>query len=139
SFTHSCATANCTDPAITHSLGVKPTAVIMWTNGKTNSSVTAHYMWSYGLYDAATTRFDNAASQNGVGTNSGAQASRREGNTALVQVLQGTTGSGTVLAEAVLNSWSTTDFAVRWPTNNGVAYVVHYLLIGGSAGSEQVL
>jgi hypothetical protein len=84
----------------------------------------------------AGTWMDAAGSQNAVAGNS--QASRYNWN-AFLQILQGTTTTGTVLAQANFTSWSTTDFKITWTTNNNVQYVIHYLLIGGATVSAQVV
>jgi hypothetical protein len=130
-----CTTLNCVD-IVSHSMGVQPVALILWTNGKTGTTFTANYMWGFGVTDGTNSRQASAGSQNNVGSNAGSQASRR-GNSSVLQILQGTTSSGTVLAEATFTSWSSSDFRITWGTNNGGAYVYHYILIGGSAVSVQ--
>jgi len=130
-----CTTANC-QSVVTHNLGVVPNAMILWTNGKTGTTFTANYMWGFGMTDGTNSWSAGAGSQNNVGTT--APVSRRDWNS-VIQVLQGTTSSGTVLSEASFTSWTSTQFTITWGTNGGTAYTIHYVLIGGASVSAQVL
>jgi len=130
-----CTTANC-QSVVTHNLGVVPSAMILWTDGKTGTTFTAHFLWGFGMTDGTNSWSWGAGSQNNVSTAS--LASRRNWNSVL-HLIQGTNGTGTVISEASFTSWTSTQFTITWTTNGGTAYTVHYLLIGGASVSAQVV
>ncbi len=136
--------SGCPTNVVTHNLGVTPKAMILWTNGKLaagNNTFGASYNWGFGMTDgtAAGSWVISAGSVNGVGTNAQSQASRRVWNKA-IQLITGTTSAGgTLVAEADFTSWTTTQFTITWTTNDTSAYVIHYLIIGGTGVSAQVL
>jgi hypothetical protein len=114
---------------VTHNLGVTPNALILWTNGNTNESFAGSFNFSIGMTDGTTSYSTAAASQDNVTTSS---ASRRMAAKALTIVQWG----AVTLAEADLQSWDTSNFTLNWTTNNGTAYVIHYLIIGGDVSAK---
>ncbi len=119
---------------ITHGLGTTPRAVILWTNGKTNETVSASHLFAFGMSDGTTSYAIAAASENDA-AGSRSNASRRIANKALTIVQWGEQ----LLAEADLQSWTATTLTLNWTTNNGSAYVVHYLVVGGNGVSAKVV
>ncbi|MEO8521297.1 MAG: hypothetical protein ABI603_08040, partial [Acidobacteriota bacterium] len=133
SFTKSTGGAPATQ-VIAHGLGSVPNAIILWTDGQTNSTFTnASYLFGYGMTDGTTSRSIGAASQTAQTATS--NSSTRMANKALTLVQWGET----VVAEADLSSWDATNFTLRWTTNNATAYVIHYIVIGGADVSAKVV
>ncbi|MEP6593303.1 MAG: hypothetical protein ABJC51_06400, partial [Acidobacteriota bacterium] len=132
SFTKSTGGAPATQ-VIAHGLGSVPKAIILWTDGQTNSTFnSASYLFGYGMTDGTTSRSVGAASQTGQ---SPSNASTRMANKALTLVQW----SEVTVAEADLSSWDATNFTLNWTTNNATAYVIHYIVIGGPDVSAKVL
>jgi len=127
--------SGCPTDVITHNLGVTPTAMILWSVGKTNSSFSGSFLWAFGMTDgtAAGTRVGSAGS---VNASPNSKASRNSA-AKIIKFLQGG-GTGTVLAEADFTSWDSSTFTITWTTNDSNAYVIHYLLIGGSSTAAKV-
>ena len=117
---------------ITHNLGVTPKALILWTDGKTNESFSSHYLFGYGFSDGVTSKSAAASSEDNVSPDN---AARRIANKALTIVQY----DQTLLAEADLAEWNSASLTLNWTTNNSVAYVVHYLIIGGADVSAKAL
>jgi hypothetical protein len=128
SFTKSTGGAPVTQ-AVTHSLGVTPKALILWTNGKTNESFVVSFNYGFGMTDGTTSYSASAASLDNANNSN---ASRKIAAKALTIVQW---GEATV-AEADLQSWTTTTFTLNWTTNNATAYVIHYLIIGGDVSAK---
>ncbi len=131
SFTKSTGAAPASQ-TVAHGLGTTPKAIIFWTNGKTNESFSASFLFGFGVMDGTTSKSVGASSQDAVGTSN---ASRRVANKALT-IIQ---WSETVLAEADFSSWDATNFTISWSTNNATAYVIHFIAIGGSDVSAKVV
>lgn len=129
SFTKSTATGAQT---IAHELGTTPKAIILWTNGKTNESLSANFIYAFGVSDGTTSESISAASQDALNTS---KASTRIANKAITIVQWGQT----LLAEADMSSWDATNFTLNWTTNNATAYVIHFIAIGGSSVSAKVV
>jgi hypothetical protein len=129
SFTKSTSTGNQTVP---HQLGTTPKAIIFWTNGDTNQSFTANFLYAFGMTDGTTSESIGAASQDAATKSS---ASTHFGNKALTIVQWGQT----VIAAADLSSWDATNFTLNWATNNNQAYVIHFIAIGGPSVSARVV
>ena len=99
---------NCTAPCaqqvtLPQALGDTPKALILWSNGKTNTSFSGSYLWGFGMTDGSSTWSAGAGSQNNVGSSSGSQASRRDWSK-VMQFLQGTTSTGTVCTSTCTQS-----------------------------------
>ena len=131
SFTKSVGVAPATQ-VIAHGLGQTPKALILWTDGNTGSAVTAGYDFAIGFTDGTTSGSAASASRDAVAT---AATARRNANKVLTIV----NGSQTLLAEATFSSWDGTNFTLSWNPNDANAYVIHYIAIGGSDVSAQVL
>lgn len=119
---------------VAHGLGGLPKALILWTSGRTDETLSASYHFALGMSDGTTARSVAAASK-GDGSPVNSDASRRIANKALSIVEWGQT----VLAEADLQSWDGTNFTLSWTSNDGNAYVVHYLAISGNDVSAKVV
>jgi hypothetical protein len=120
------------DNVVAHGLGETPKAVILWTTGKTNESFSGSYLFAFGVTDGTTSRSAAAAS---LDADARPNASRRMASKALTIVEWGEI----TRAEADLLSWDRTSFTLRWTTNINVAYVVHFIAIGGGDVSAKVL
>ncbi|MFN0060907.1 MAG: C25 family cysteine peptidase [Myxococcaceae bacterium] len=114
--------------SVSHTLGVVPSAIILWTTGNTNvTGFQAGFEAAVGVSDTSTSRSFGAASQDAAGTSNTA---RRVANVMLTII--GPTSGNAPLAEATLNAVSATTFDLRWGTNDANAYVIHYLVVGGT-------
>jgi peptidase C25-like protein len=60
-------------------------------------------------------------------------------STAAITFIHSDGSSGSVIAEASLQSWDSTNVVLNWTANDSAATVVHYLAIGGSDVSAQVV
>ncbi len=118
--------------AIAHGLGEVPKAIILWTDGKTNETGSGSYLFGFGMTDGTTSKSVATASQDSV---SPMNASTRMASKALTIVQW----SEVLVAEADLQSWTDTSFTLNWTTNNATAYVIHYVVVGGSDVSAKVL
>lgn len=129
SFAKSTAAAS-VDQAIT-GVGFKARALILWTAGNTSEDTWQdNYLAAVGFAarnasDTITVGSLALASQDGQETTntSGGAAAK-----ALTIVQWGET----VLAEADLKSFDADGFTLTWTTNDGAAYVIHYMALGGS-------
>jgi hypothetical protein len=130
SFTKSTGSAP-VNQAVPHGLGKTPKGIILWTLGKTDETMSASYLYGIGFTDGSTSYSSAIASQDNSGTSN---ASRRMANKALTIVQW---GEATV-AEADLYSWDSTNFTLRWTTNNTTAYVIHYLVLSGNVSAKVV-
>ncbi len=117
--------------AVAHGLGSVPKAVIFWTDARTDEAFGAGENLAYGVTDGVTSGSFATASQNGV---SPSVSARRAAPKALTIV----SPTQVVLAEADLQSWSPASFTLQWTTNNALAYIVHYMAIGGADVSAKV-
>jgi hypothetical protein len=132
SFTKSTGAAPASQ-VIAHGLGSTPKAIIFWTDGQTNETFNAaSYLYGFGMTDGATSKSVAAASLTGANTSN---ASTRMANKALTLVQW----SEALVAEADLQSWDDTNFTLNWTTNNATAYIVHYIVIGGTDVSARVV
>ncbi len=131
SFTKSTGTAPASQ-TVAHALGVTPKALILWTNGVTNTSFNGGFLYSYGVTDGTTSQSIGAASRDNVGSSS---SSTRLANKALTIVQWGQV----LVAEADLSSMDATNFTLNWTTNNSQAYVIHFMAIGGTDVSAKVV
>ena len=117
--------SGCPTNVVAHGFGFTPKALILWTTGKTNETLSAHYLFGFGVSDGTTGLSAAAASADAVGTSN---ASRRMAAKALTIVQYGEV----LLADANLTSWDEQSFTLTWTTNNTAAYVIHYMVIGGT-------
>jgi hypothetical protein len=131
SFTKSIAAATATQN-VAHGLGQVPKAVVLWTDGKTSSTLGSDYRFAFGVTDGTTDKSVAASSGNGLSTTS---ANRRVASKALTII----DSAGTLLAEADLQSFDATNFTLGWTTNNGSAYVIHFLAVGGPKAAAKAL
>lgn len=120
--------SGCPTNVVTHALGFTPKALMLWTVGKTNETLSAHYLFGFGVSDGTTALSAAASSVDNAGTSN---ASRRMAAKALTIVQYGEV----LIAEANLTTWDETTFTLTWTTNNTTAYVIHYMVIGGN-GTE---
>ncbi|HUL98953.1 MAG TPA: hypothetical protein VLU24_05965, partial [Mycobacterium sp.] len=92
--------------------------------------------FGFGMTDGTTSRSVSASSQGG---SSGSHAANRVATKAIT-IVKWTPASGqTVLAEADVQSWDSTNIVLNWTTADSYQYVVHYLAIGGSDVSAKVV
>src|SRR5262245_14131220 len=94
-----------------------------------------HQYYSVGMTDGTTSR--------SVGV-SGADASATTNNssrtsTSALTFIRSEGSSGAVLAEASVQSWDSTNVVLNWTANDSASTVVHYLALGGSDVSAQVV
>jgi hypothetical protein len=116
---------------VAHGLGLTPKAVIIWTEGETNSVFNTNSMYAFGVSDGTTSRSVAGASQNGMNPSNTA---RRMSANALTIVKWGEV----TLAEATV-AFDATNLTFTWTTNTGNAYVIHYLALGGTSVSAKVV
>jgi hypothetical protein len=118
--------------SVAHGLGVAPKAVILWTNGKTSTTLGANFLFGFGMTDGST---DGSIACSSADNQSTTSANRRIASKAMTIL----NGSGTLQAEADLSSFDATNFTLNWTTNNATAYVIHFIAIGGSGISAKVV
>jgi hypothetical protein len=133
SFTKSGATGS---QMVPHTLGQVPKAIILWTIGKTDETMTSGFNYGIGISDPATSVALAMASRDGIAPS---LTSRRMANKAITMVTAGEASTTAALAEADMPSWGSTSFTLNWTTNDGQPFVVHYLLIGGPQVSAKVV
>ncbi|HEY7172610.1 MAG TPA: C25 family cysteine peptidase [Vicinamibacterales bacterium] len=92
--------------------------------------------FGFGMTDGTTSKSVSASSQGG---SSGSHAANRVASKAITIVKWTPLSGQTVLAEADLQSWDSTNIVLNWTTNDSYQYVVHYLAIGGSDVSAKVV
>lgn len=131
SFTKSVGAAPATQ-TVSHTLGVVPKAIIFWTNGKTNQTVSSGYRFGFGLTDGTTSKAVATSDADAVSTT---VVGRRMTNTAVVII----DPAGTAIAEADLQSWNSSGFTLNWTTNDATATVIHFLAIGGPKVAAKVI
>lgn len=113
--------------SVAHGLGSTPKVLIMWmASGLTTDSFVTSFLAAFGASTGATNSYSIAAASLDAGASS--DASRRMFNKALTIVQWGET----LLAEADLTSFDGTNFNLNWTTNNLVAYLIHFCVIGGN-------
>jgi hypothetical protein len=130
----SACSSGCPTNVVTHNLGDAPKALIVWSDGKTNSSFSGSFVWTFGMTDGATSRSASAASTN----NSANSKTNRRDSSKFVGFVSGG-GSGTVIAEADFTAWDATTFTITWSTNDNQPYILHYVLIGGASVNAKVV
>ncbi len=118
--------------SVPHTLGQVPKALLLWTIGKTNETLSSGFYYGVGISDASTSFSLATSTRDGV---SPSQGSRRVASKAITLVH----GSASIVAEADLPSWSSTNFQLTWTTNDSQPYVIHYLVIGGPQVSAKVV
>lgn len=111
--------------AVAHGLGEAPKAIIIWSAGKSNSTLGANARFAFGVSDTSTDRSMSFESDDGVTTT----AVQRRVSTGVVTMVDQT---GTLRAEADLQSVDSTNFTLNWTTNNTSAYIFHFIAIGGT-------
>ena len=122
--------------SVAHGLGQVPKALILWTIGKTNESLSSGFYYGIGISDSSAGYAIATTARDGV---SPAWAIRRIA-TSKAMLMIGTSGSSTVvLAEANVPSLSASNFTLNWTTNDGQPSVVHYLAIGGPQVTAKVV
>lgn len=102
-------------------------------NGETlalRPAYTSYY--AMGMTDGTTSGSVATSSRTGVATSVEA---RRAASKALTIMKW----DQTILAEADFQAWSSTTFTINWTTNDTVAYVIHYVAIGGSGVQAKVV
>jgi hypothetical protein len=133
SFTKATAAAPVSQTVL-HGLGVRPRALILWTVGKTSSTVGPGYVFAMGLVDQERAGWSAAHSaRDGVAGST--SASRRMMASALSVVQYG----NVLLAEADVSAWDTGRFTLTWTSNDANPYIVHFLAIGGASVSSKVV
>jgi hypothetical protein len=131
-FTKSTNTSVPVSQAIGHGLGETPKALIIWTMGKTSTTLGANARFGFGFSDMTTSRSVGCESDDGV---SPSPAHRRMSDALVTLVDQ----AGVVRSEADLQSVDATNFTLRWTTNNSSAYIFHFIAIGGTHVSAKVI
>lgn len=124
SFTKSTAAAS-VDQAVT-GVGFTPKALILWTAGTTTAGgFVDGYTYAIGLTAGASSSGSiSAASQDNQGTSN---CSKRSAAKALTIVQWGEA----LLAECDLKSFDADGFTLTWTTNDGNAYIINYMALGG--------
>ena len=114
---------------VSHSFGTTPLAIIMWTTGQTTtgSDSAANASFSFGFSDATNFRSIGWASDDNVGTTNCGKAFRTD---RIVEVFS----NGTPTTVRYVNDWNptTTNFDVVWDGTPAAAYLVSYIIIGGT-------
>jgi hypothetical protein len=128
SFVKSTATGTQT---VTHTLGQTPKALILWTVGKTNESLSAGFLYGFGASDGTEGYSVGVSTRGNVNPTA---SSRRMAEKAITLVQ----GGETLVAEADLTSRTASNFALNWTTNDTQAIVIHYLAVGGPQASAKV-
>jgi hypothetical protein len=129
SFTKSAATGT---QSVPHTLGQIPKALILWTVGKTNETLSGGFYYGVGISDSSASASLAASTRDAVSPSS---SSRRIASKAITLVQ----GGEVTVAEADLPSWSAANFQLSWTVNDGQPYVIHYLVIGGPQVSAKVV
>jgi hypothetical protein len=125
--------ATATGPqTVTHTLGQTPKALILWTAGKTNETLSAGYLHGFGASDGTETYSIGTSSKDNVSTSA---TSRRMAQKAITLIQ----GGEVLVAEADLTSQTASNFALNWTTNDTQPVVVHYLAIGGPQVTAKVV
>jgi hypothetical protein len=109
---------------VTHTLGQTPKALILWTVGKTNETLSAGFLQGFGASDGTETYSVGTSSKDNVSTSA---TSRRMANKAITLIQ----GGEVLVAEADLTSRTASNFGLNWTTNDNQPIVIHYLAIGG--------
>ena len=132
SFTKSTNTSVPVSQAVAHGLGVTPKALILWTEGKTDESFGVSSLFGFGVTDGTTSKSASAGSED---AQNNSQEARRIANKALTIV----DWNQVLRAEADWSSWDSTNFTLSWSTNNSTGYTVHFIAIGGTDISANVV
>jgi hypothetical protein len=106
-------------------LGFQPKALILWTAARAASGIASHANLAIGLCAGGNAYSLAVAGQDNVNPSN---TSSRMANKALTIVGYGEL----LLAEADLTSFDVDGFTLNWTTNNGLAYLINYLALGGS-------
>jgi hypothetical protein len=109
---------------VNHALGQTPKALILWTAGKTNETLSSGFLYGLGASDGTETHSVAISTQHNVGTS---VTSRRMADKIITLVA----GGETLVAEADLTGRTATNFALNWTANDSQPVVIHYLAIGG--------
>jgi len=109
---------------VNHALGQTPKALILWTVGKTNETLSAGFLYGFGASDGTETYSVGISTLDNVATST---TSRRMADK-IITLVQ---GGEILVAEADLTSRTATNFALNWTTNDNQPVVIHYLAIGG--------
>jgi hypothetical protein len=118
--------------SVTHSLGQTPKALILWTVGKTNESLSAGFYYGIGISDISNSASVAMGARDALSTSS---TSRRMATKAITLVQ----GGDALVAEADLSSSNASNFTLNWTTNDSQPYVIHYVVIGGPQVTAKVV
>lgn len=129
SFVKSAATGS---QVVTHTLGQAPKALLLWTAGKTNETLSAGFYYGIGISDGATSVALAMSTRDGA---TAASSSRRIASKVMTLVQ----GGEITVAEADLSSLSASNLTLNWTINDGQPYVIHYLAIGGPDVSAKLV
>lgn len=138
SFTKQAGTGNQT---VTHNLGATPKCLILWmSGGKAVGTVAANYHASFGFTDGTTSRNICSTQLNGVGTGTNANPGARRMSSSLFEICnnQGGGSPAGLLSRATWVSWNSSNFVIDWTTNDGIAYDINFVVIGGAGVSAKV-
>jgi hypothetical protein len=123
-----------------HGLGEVPKAVILWTVGKTNEAFGGGLRAGFGFTDAQV-GFADSHSQ-GWSINDAVNPSNADTHSSTgadpehILVIQSPAGP---VAIADFVSWDATNVNLSWLTNDGNAYVIHFIAIGGAEVVAEVV
>ena len=117
---------------IPHTLGEVPKALILWTAGKTNETLSAGFYFGIGVSDGAASGAIAMSTRAGT---SPSLSSRRMAPKAITLVQ----GGEWTIAEADLSSLGSESITLSWTTNDSQPYVIHYLAIGGAQVTAKVV
>ena len=129
SFVKSAASGN---QVVPHALGHNPKAVILWTAGKTNETLSAGFYYGIGVTDSTMSVSLAMSSRDALSTSS---SSRRIANKAITLVQ----GGNVTVAEADFAASNGNSFTLNWALNDGQPYVIHYIAIGGPQVSAKIV
>jgi hypothetical protein len=117
---------------VAHSLGTNPKALILWTAGKTNETLSGGFYYGIGVSDSTMSVSLAMSSRDAVTTSS---SSRRIANKAITLVQ----GGDVTVAEADLAGSNANNFTLNWTVNDAQPYVVHYIAIGGPQVAAKIV
>lgn len=118
---------------VAHNLGITPKAIILWSEGQSSSgSFGSSFLDTFGFYDGSNGYAVAGASRDGM---SSSTTARRM----VALPISFIRSDRTVTAEASITSWDSTNVSLNWTSNDSNAYVIHYIVIGGSSVSAKAV
>ena len=110
-------------------VGFQPKAVVFFWTRQTAAGFTAAYNAGVGFAtSAANERVVSITALDGSGRS---DEGRRRSDTNAILILAGGGPPTAVLGQAGLTSFNADGFTINWTVNDGVAYLIHYIALGG--------